>query len=139
MKRTPVRFNTLQTYATPMPPPSRTLGRPRLSFQGENLISQKVSIQPVCKSQLLQKSVNICFMLVKIVDKLTNLCGNRLLQNNFINTFCEMKPGAPWSPQSRPSTMFASALQGYLAHEKPPPPLATSNQTGTIYPVSALH
>ena len=42
-------------------------------------------------------------MLVIINDKLTDSCGNWLLQNNVINTFCEMKTGGapPCTPRIR--------------------------------------
>ena len=41
-------------------------------------------------SLALHKSVNLFFELVIINDELTDLRGNRLLQNDFINTFCEI-------------------------------------------------
>ena len=46
--------------------------------------------QPFCKSQFPRKSVNLFFMLVMMKDKLTDLCGNRLLQSDYVNTFCEI-------------------------------------------------
>ena len=49
------------------------------------LISQKVSIKSFCKSP-----VNISFVIPDMKKKLTDLCGNRLLQNEFTNTFCEI-------------------------------------------------
>ena len=55
----------------------------------QNLISQKVLISSLCKSLFPHKFVNLFFILV-IKDKLTDLCGNCLLQNVFINTFCEI-------------------------------------------------
>ena len=48
-----------------------------------------------CKSKFSHKSVNVLFIFVIVKDKLTNLCGNRLLQNDFIDTFCEMKSRCP--------------------------------------------
>jgi len=39
-----------------------------------------------CKSQFPHTFVNSFFMLVIVKDKLTNLCGNWLLQNDFVNT-----------------------------------------------------
>ena len=55
------------------------------------LIRHKVFIKSFCKSQFPHKSVDLSFILVIIQDKLTSLCGNRLLQNNFINTCCEIR------------------------------------------------
>jgi len=40
-------------------------------------------------------TVNLFFVLVIVKNKLTDLCGNRLLQDDFINTF--------WEVQSRPT------------------------------------
>ena len=40
-----------------------------------------------CKSQFPHKSVNLIFMLVITKNKLTDLWGSSLLQNDFINTF----------------------------------------------------
>ena len=54
------------------------------------LISQKVFMKLFCKSLFQQKCVNLVFILVIIKDKLTDLCGNGLLQNDVINTFCEI-------------------------------------------------
>ena len=54
-------------------------------------ISQKVFIMSFFKGQLPHKSVNLFFILVIPMNKLTNICGNRLLQNDLIiNTFCEI-------------------------------------------------
>jgi len=50
-----------------------------------DLISQKVSIHSFCKSQLPHKSVSSLLTLVILEDKLTDSCGNRLLQDDFIN------------------------------------------------------
>ena len=55
------------------------------------LFSQKVSIKPFCKSQLPHKFVSLSFIITNMKNKLTSLCGNRLWQSDFINTFCEMK------------------------------------------------
>ena len=46
-------------------------------------------IKSFCKSQFPHESVNFCFILETIEDKLTDLCGNGALQNNFIRKFCE--------------------------------------------------
>ena len=42
------------------------------------------------KSIPAKKSVNLFFISVIINDKFADLCGNRLLQNDFMNTFCEV-------------------------------------------------
>ena len=61
------------------------------------LISHNVFLKTLCESQFPDKRVNL-FLISEIVkDKLTDLCGNRLLQNDFINTFCEIKTGADQS------------------------------------------
>jgi len=54
-------------------------------------ISQKVFIKSFCESQFPHKSVNVSFIITDIKNELTDLCGNSLLQNNFINTFCEIR------------------------------------------------
>ena len=55
-------------------PSLRTRRLPQVPMS--HFISQKVSIKSFCKSQFLHKSVNVCFILVMINDKLTDLCGN---------------------------------------------------------------
>jgi hypothetical protein len=54
------------------------------------LISQKVFIELFCKSQMPHKLVNLSSTVTRVKDKLTNLCGNRLLPNDFRNTLCEI-------------------------------------------------
>ena len=61
----------------------------RVGFQ-DYCISQKVFIKSSCKSQLPQISVNLSFIFTYMKKKLTDLCGNWLLQNNVVNAFCEM-------------------------------------------------
>ena len=58
-------------------------------------ISQKVSIKSFCESQSPHKSVNLFFTLVIIKNKLTNLCGNWLLQNDCKSTLCEANLRSP--------------------------------------------
>ena len=43
-----------------------------------------------CKSRFPHKSVNSSFIITDIKNKLTDLCGNRLLHNNFINSLYEI-------------------------------------------------
>ena len=45
------------------------------------------------------------FILVMIRDKLTDLCLNRLLQNDFISTFCEMT-----STPAKPAPAFVALV-----------------------------
>ena len=62
-----------------------------------SLISQKVLIKSFGKSQFTHKFANLFVTLVIIEDTLTDLCNNWLLQNDFTNTFCEIKPrGRHW-------------------------------------------
>ena len=55
------------------------------------LISQKASMTSFCKSQCPHKSVNLSFIIATLKNKLTGLCGNRLLLNDFVNAVCEIK------------------------------------------------
>jgi len=57
---------------------------------GRVLISQKVITKSFCKCQFPHKLVNLFFILVMIKDQLTDLCGDLPLQNDFMNTFCEI-------------------------------------------------
>jgi hypothetical protein len=41
------------------------------------------------RSRPCNKFVNVSFTSTNIKNKLTDLCGNRLLQNDFNNTLCE--------------------------------------------------
>ena len=41
------------------------------------------------------RSSGTAVILVIIQDQLTDLCGNCLLQNHVINTFCEISPAVP--------------------------------------------
>ena len=54
-------------------------------------ISRKVFIKSFCKRRFPHKSVNLFFMITDIKSELVDLCGNWLLQNNFINTLCEIE------------------------------------------------
>ena len=44
------------------------------------------------KSPPPQISQLILYTITNMKNKLTDLCGNRLLHNDFINTFCDIKP-----------------------------------------------
>ena len=54
-------------------------------------ISQKVFIKWFCKSLFPHKSVSLSFIITNTKNTLMNLCGNRLLQDDFINTSCEIR------------------------------------------------
>jgi hypothetical protein len=55
-------------------------------------------------------------MPVTIKDKLTNLCGNELLQNDFLNTFCEIES---WIPAAPRVSSKMSLLRKYLPCKSP--------------------
>ena len=58
------------------------------------LISQKAFIKSLCRSQVPHQFVDVSFTITDIKDKLANLCGNWLLQNDFENTLCEIMSGS---------------------------------------------
>ena len=47
----------------------------------QDLISQKVLIKPSCKSQFPHRSVNLSIIVTNMKNKLSDLCGSRLLPN----------------------------------------------------------
>ena len=63
-----------------------------------DLISQKMFIKSICKSQFPHKFVNLLSISVIKEAKLTDLCGDRLLQNDFINTLSEVRPDLKLCP-----------------------------------------
>ena len=67
------------------------------------LISQSVFITLLCKSRFLHKSVHLYFLITNIKKKLTDWCENRLLQNDFINTFSQtrLREELPEAPEAR--------------------------------------
>ena len=42
----------------------------------------------ICKSQFPLKSFNLSLFIANAKDKLTDLCGNRLMQKDLVSTFC---------------------------------------------------
>ena len=73
-----------------------SFGPPPISTR---IISQKVFIKSFCKSQFPHRSVELSFIITNLKSKLTDLCGNWLLHNVFINTLCEIKTVAGnWGP-----------------------------------------
>ena len=73
-------------------------------------ISQKVFTKLLSKSQSPHKSVNFSFIITNIKDKLTDLCGNSLLHNDFTNTLCGIDLGLP--------QLAALGLLGHAACEQ---------------------
>ena len=66
------------------------------SFSSQNnrhLLLYKVVLQ----KSIPAKFVKLFFASDIIKNKFTDLCGNRLLQNNFLNTLCEIRPRVPVS------------------------------------------
>ena len=57
------------------------------------LISHKVFFKLFCRSQFPHKSVNLSFSITYAKKRLTDLCGNSLLQNDFKNTLCGIEAG----------------------------------------------
>jgi len=85
-------------------------------------ISQKVVIKVFCKNQSPHKSVNQSFILVIIKDKLTDLCENGLLQNDFIHTFCEVKPDSRYpQPETLHPTTYARHPNPHTQNPDPQP------------------
>ena len=48
------------------------------------------SVYKVVQKKIPAQIRQLIFILLIIKDKLMNVCGNRLLQNGVIHTFCEM-------------------------------------------------
>jgi len=59
------------------------------------------AMKSFCKSQLPHKFVNLFVASVIIRNKLTELCGYRLVQNDVINTFCKIIPEAAVASNGR--------------------------------------
>ena len=70
-----------------------------LSKFPDDFISQNLFVKSFCKSQFPHKSVNLSFSITNVKNKFTDLCGNWLLQNDFMKIFYETRPerslGAP--------------------------------------------
>ena len=56
-----------------------------------NLSHRKYVKKSFCGSQSPHKFVNLSFNITNIRNEMTDLCENRLVQNDFINTFCEIR------------------------------------------------
>jgi len=61
-----------------------------LQLRGWALFSQKVFLKSFCRSHPPHKSVRLTFTITNITNKFTNLCENRLLQNDLKNIVCEI-------------------------------------------------
>jgi hypothetical protein len=57
----------------------------------QEFMSQRVFIQSLCRSQFTHKSVNWSFIITHVKNKLTDWCGNWLLQIDFLRTRCEIR------------------------------------------------
>ena len=71
-----------------------------------DFISQTAFRKSFCKSQFPHKSVNLFFIVTDMKNKLTDFCGNWLVQNDISKTFCEM------CPLSLPHAELSSARGG---------------------------
>ena len=58
------------------------------SGRGFRVHSHTVFFKSICRSQLPHKSVNVSFIISDIQNKLTDLGGNRLLQNDVNFVLC---------------------------------------------------
>ena len=70
-------------------------------FMAPNLISHKVFFKALCRSQLPHESDNLSFPVTNVKSKLTNLCGNRLLQNDL---HCDKMRALP-APRPAPTCL----------------------------------
>ena len=55
------------------------------------LISHKVFLKSFYISHPPHRSVNLSFTVTNVKNTMTDLCGNRLVKNDFMNTFYEIK------------------------------------------------
>ena len=63
---------------------------PQMTSAGRGVrgsISHKEFITSFCKSLFPDELVKLSFIITNIKNRLTDLCGNRLLQNDLMNTF----------------------------------------------------
>jgi len=80
-----VRGTVVQTETSPR------ASNPQTPNPNPQVLSQKVFITWFCTSQFPHKSVNLSSIITNMKNELTDLCGNRLLQNDIMNTFWETK------------------------------------------------
>ena len=55
------------------------------------IISHKAFLKSFRRSQLPHKSVNVSFTITDIKNQMTDMWANGLLQNDLINTFCNLR------------------------------------------------
>jgi len=60
-------------------------------FVPTEFISQQVFMHSFCKSPFPRKPVNLSYIITNIKNKITYLCGNWVLRNDFINTCCKKR------------------------------------------------
>jgi len=89
-------FHRVRVFVTNTSPddivPHLAWGFSGLGFQdpGSLFLTESVH-EPVSKCQLPHKFFNLFFILVTMKDQLTDLWGNGLLRNDFVNTFGEKR------------------------------------------------
>ena len=82
----------------------------------------KAFIKSFGRGQFPHKSVDSSFIMTSMDNELADLCGNRLLQNDFINTLYERKTsikkrhGIEAGQQGRAKGMGGEAEEGGGAH-----------------------
>ena len=64
-------------------------GAPEIEALSDKSTGPKLIAQKVC--QFPHKSVNFSVIITNVKNHLTDLCGNRILQNDLINALCEIK------------------------------------------------
>ena len=99
-----------------------------VSRDGLAFISQEVFIKSFGKSQFPHKFGNLSFIIINTKNKLTDLCGNQLLQNDFIDTFCEIKTLAVQVFSY--DTPMLTRMTPTAANSAVPPDPKPSTQTG---------
>ena len=94
------------------------------------LISQRVFGRSLCKSRFSHKYVHLFSILVMMKDTLTGLCGNWLLQIDFINTFCEVSPYLLAESEDHFSSKFGKVTWPSLHHIRS---LSKSHETNWLW------
>ena len=75
-----------------------------------DFISHKLSINSFGQSRFPHKFVNVSCFDTNMKNRSTDLCGNCLLQDGFINTFCEIRlVGQGWGKLLRSSIAIHAA------------------------------
>ena len=87
-------------------------------YRKENIL---IFLKSFCKCQLPHKSVNISSIITYIKSKLTDLCGNRLLQNDLKIAFCEISLDTMTAPTLL-TKHFTLLVRKYTGLSTPPTP-----------------